>query len=151
MKLIIILSAISLILVLLFVYGGLREVIGDLVIKLMPKNHTQKGDTVDIFLNGKYNRTATITKISADKIFIYNNALSLALDYRGRFYGIGVDPNDGSRLIYIGNRKHYRYIRLAEIIRKAFAVMDDVDNLEATDNPIEEADKSQESEVSDDK
>ena len=67
-----------------------------------------------------------------------------------RFYGIGVDPNDGSRLIYVGNRKHYRFIRLAEMIRKAFAVMDDVDNLEATDNPIGEADESQESEVSND-
>lgn len=150
MEKIIILSAIFLILVLLFAFGGLRETIGDAMVKLFPKNHSQKGDIVDIFLNGKYNRTATITKISADKIYIYNNALSLVLDYRGRFYGIGVDPNDGSRLIYVGNRKHYRFIRLAEMIRKAFAVMDDVDNLEATDNPIGEADESQESEVSND-
>ena len=150
MEKIIILSVFFLILVLLFAFGGLRETIGDAMVKLFPKNHSQKGDIVDIFLNGKYNRTATITKISADKIYIYNNALSLVLDYRGRFYGIGVDPNDGSRLIYVGNRKHYRFIRLAEMIRKAFAVMDDVDNLEATDNPIGEADESQESEVSND-
>lgn len=150
MELIIILSAIALILVLLFVYGGLRESIGDVVIKLFPKNHSQKGDQVDIFLNGKYNRTATVSKITADKIFIYD-AVPLVLDYRGRFYGVGVDLNDGSRLIYIGNRKHYRFVRLAEIIRKAFAVMDEVENLVATDNLIEEADDSQESEVSDDK
>ena len=150
MEKIIILSVFFLILVLLFAFGGLRETIGDAMVKLFPKNHSQKGDIVDIFLNGKYNRTATITKISADKIYIYNNALSLVLDYRGRFYGIGVDPNGGSRLIYVGNRKHYRFIRLAEMIRKAFAVMDDVDNLEATDNPIGEADESQESEVSND-
>ena len=129
MEKIIILSVFFLILVLLFAFGGLRETIGDAMVKLLPKNHS---------------------KISADKIYIYNNALSLVLDYRGRFYGIGVDPNDGSRLIYVGNRKHYRFIRLAEMIRKAFAVMDDVDNLEATDNPIGEADESQESEVSND-
>lgn len=150
MKLIIILSAIALILVLLFVYGGLRESIGDVVIKLFPKNHSQKGDQVDIFLNGKYNRTATVSKITADKIFIYD-AVPLVLDYRGRFYGVGVDLNDGSRLIYIGNRKHYRFVRLAEIIRKTFAVMDEVENLVATDNLNEEADDSKESEVSDDK
>ena len=147
---IIILSVIFLILVLLFVYGGLRECIGDIVIKLFPKNHSQKGDSVDIFLNGKYNRTATVSRISADKIFIYD-AVPLVLDYRGRFYGIGVDSNDGSRLIYICKRKHYRFVRLAEIIRKEFIVMDDVDNLVATDNLIEEAENSQESEVSDDK
>lgn len=147
---IIILSVVFVILVLLFVYGGLRECIGDVVIKLFPKNHSQKGDSVDIFLNGKYNRTATISNIFADKIFIYNH-LPLVLDYRGRFYGIGLDKNDGSRLIYIGKRKHYRFVRLAEIIRKAFNVMDDVDNLVATDSLKEGEESSQESEVSDEK
>ena len=58
MEKIIILSVFFLILVLLFAFGGLRETIGDAMVKLLPKNHSQKGDIVDIFLNGKYNRTA---------------------------------------------------------------------------------------------
>lgn len=128
METIIILSAIALLLVLLFAFCGLREIIGDAVIKLLPRNYSQKGDLVDIFLNGKYNRTATISRITADKIFIYDT-VPLVLDYRGRFYGIGTDANDGSRLIYVGNRKHYRFIRIAEFIRKTFAVMDEVENL----------------------
>lgn len=151
MDLIIILSIIAVILALLFVYGGLRETLGDFIIKILPKNHTQKGDKVDIFLNGKYNRTATISRISDEKIVIYGS-LPLPLDYRGRFYGIGVDTNDGSRLIYVGNRKHYRFVRMAEIIRKAFAVMDEVENLKATpeDEKIVEVVESQESEVNND-
>ena len=76
----------------------------------------------------------------------------MPLDYRGRFYGIGVDTNDGSRLIYVGNRKHYRFVRMAEIIRKAFAVMDEVENLKATpeDEKAVEVVESQESEVNND-
>lgn len=146
---IVLISAIVLILALVFAYGGLRETLGDLVVKIFPKNRSQKGDSVDIFLNGKYNRTATISRISADKIVIYDR-LPLPLDYRGRFYAIGNDVNDGSCLIYIGNRKHYRFVRLAEIIRKAFAVMDDVDNLRSSMEDLEDNAESQESEVSDD-
>lgn len=149
METIIILSAIALILVLVFAFCGVRETIGDALVKLFPRNHSQKGDSVDIFLNGKYNRTATISKISADKIYIYD-AVPLVLDYRGRFYGIGTDANDGSRLIYLGNRKHYRFIRLAEIIRKAFAVMDDVENLVPFTDDVEAGTDNQGEEVEND-
>ncbi len=139
-----------LILLILFVLGGLRETLGDLMVKILPKNHSQKGEQVDIFLNGKYNRTATISRISADKVYIYGT-VGLPLDYRGRFYGVGVDENDGSRLIYLGNRKHYRFVRVAEIIRKAFAVMDEVDNMAmAPDDTVDENQESQESEVNND-
>lgn len=120
------------------------------MVKILPKNHSQKGEQVDIFLNGKYNRTATISRISADKVYIYGT-VGLPLDYRGRFYGVGVDENDGSRLIYLGNRKHYRFVRVAEIIRKAFAVMDEVDNMAmAPDDTVDENQESQESEVNND-
>lgn len=117
------------------------------MVKILPKNHSQKGEQVDIFLNGKYNRTATISRISADKVYIYGT-VGLPLDYRGRFYGVGVDENDGSRLIYLGNRKHYRFVRVAEIIRKAFAVMDEVDNMAMA--PDDTVDENQESQVNND-
>lgn len=152
MDLIIVLSIITVILALLFFYGGLRETLGDFIIKILPKKHIQKGDQVDIFLNGEHNRTATISSISTERIVIYGS-LPLPLDYRGRFYGIGVNTNDGSRLIYVGNRKHYRFVRMAEIIRKVFAVMDEAENLKATpeDENTVEVVESQESEVGDDK
>lgn len=134
----------------LFVYGGVRELIGRALLKLFPRHNTQKGDRVDIFLNGKYNRTATVTKVCPDKLYIYNT-LPLPLDYRGSFYAQGIDTNDGSKLIYIGTRKHYRFIKMAELIRKAFAVMDDYYNLEPTDyEKIQEpGDAQEESEVGD--
>lgn len=150
MDMLIISVSLFLILLILFVLGGLRETLGDLMVKILPKNHSQKGEQVDIFLNGKYNRTATISRISADKVYIYGT-VGLPLDYRGRFYGVGVDENDGSRLIYLGNRKHYRFVRVAEIIRKAFAVMDEVDNMAmAPDDTVDENQESQESEVNND-
>lgn len=151
MDILIITASLFLILMVLFVLGGLRETLGDHIVKILPRNHSQKGDQVDIFLNGKYNRTATISRISADKVYIYGS-IGLPLDYRGRFYAVGFDVNDGSRLIYLGNRKHYRFVRVAEIIRKAFAVMDEVDNMKmAPVDTVDEIKDSQESEVSDDK
>ena len=147
MALIICISVFVLILVFLFIYGGLRETLGEFLIKILPENHSKRGDKIEIFLNGKHNRIATISRISDGKIVIFGT-LPLPLDYRGRFYGIGVDQNDGSRLVYLGNRKHYRFVRLAEIIRKAFAVMDEIENL-PTDE-VEEITESQESEVGDD-
>lgn len=150
MALIICISVFVLILVFLFIYGGLRETLGEFLIKILPENHSKRGDKIEIFLNGKHNRTATISKISDGKIVIFGT-LPLPLDYRGRFYGIGVDQNDGSRLVYLGSRKHYRFVCLAEIIRKAFAVMDEIENL-PTDpgDEVEEITESQESEVGDD-
>lgn len=150
MALIICISVFVLILVFLFIYGGLRETLGEFLIKILPENHSKRGDKIEIFLNGKHNRIATISRISDGKIVIFGT-LPLPLDYRGRFYGIGVDQNDGSRLVYLGNRKHYRFVRLAEIIRKAFAVMDEIENL-PTDpgDEVEEITESQESEVGDD-
>lgn len=150
MALIICISVFVLILVFLFIYGGLRETLGEFLIKILPENHTKKGEKVEIFLNRKHNRTATITRISDDKIYIFGT-LPLPLDYRGRFYGIGVDQCDGSRLVYLGNRKHYRFVRLAEIMRKAFAVMDEIKNLPIDPSDEEEGvTESQESEVGDD-
>ena len=115
--------------------------------QLLPKAPLTAGEKVVIFLNGKYNRTATITKVGAEYLYIYGGSVKLPIDYRGRFYGYGVDTNDGSRIVFLKYRKHYRLVRLAEYIRKCFCVIEDEDNLvpDCMDNTTDE----EESEVSD--
>lgn len=127
------LTMIGLLAVVLIVYllfGGGREDLGDMLNKLFPHVPMQKGDKADIFINGKYNRTATISNVVVDGVYVYEK-LKLPLSYRGRFYAIGVDAVDNSTLIYILHGKHrcFRYIRLAEFIRKVFNVMDDAESL----------------------
>lgn len=112
----------------LWLIGG-REWLGEKIAKTLPKSPLQKGDKAHIYLNGRYNRTATLTKVVADAVYIYDNKVKLPLDYRARFYGIGLDKDDGSRLIFIANRRHYRLIRVAELIRRIFALIEDETNL----------------------
>lgn len=95
-----------------------------MLMRLFPADPFGLNDKAEIFLNGKYNRKATITDISADKVVIYGK-LPLPVDYRGKFYAVGVDTSDGSKLIYLKNKKYYRYVKAAEIVRKAFSVLDD--------------------------
>lgn len=112
----------------LWLVGG-WEWIGSKVAKLLPAAKLQKGDKAHIYLNGRYNRTATLSKVVADAVYIYDNKVKLPLDYRARFYGMGVDSNDGSRLVFIANRRHYRLIRVAELIRKVFNLAEGETNL----------------------
>lgn len=122
---IIILSAVFVaVMVLWWIYGGLKETVGDMLMGLFPGDPIRLNDKAEIFLNGKYNRKATITDISADKVVIYGK-VPLPVDYRGKFYAVGVDTSDGSKLIYLKNKKYYRHVKAAEIIRKAFSVLDD--------------------------
>ena len=118
----------------LWLVGG-REWLGSRFANLLPRDTFQKGDKAHIYLNGKYNRIATLSKVVADAVYIYDNQVRLPLNYRGRFYGIGVDLKDGSRLVYLHTRRYYRLIRVAELIRKVFALIDDESNL----NPDYEA------------
>jgi hypothetical protein len=117
-----------------FLIGG-REAVGDWVNQLFPKATFQKGDKAHIYLNGKYNRLASISKVDSGNIYIYNN-LSLPVDYRGKFYAVGVDCNDGSKLVYVKMRKHYRFVRMAELVRKAFNIQDDEEQLLPDDSDI---------------
>ncbi|RHK53065.1 hypothetical protein DW060_00985 [Leyella stercorea] len=128
-------------------YLGGWEWIGEKVAQLLPKAPLTAGEKVVIFLNGEYNRTATITKVGAEYLYIYGGSVKLPVDYRGRFYGYGVDTNDGSRIVFLKYRKHYRLVRLAEYIRKCFCVIEDEDNLvpDCMDNTTDK----EESEVSD--
>lgn len=144
-----ILSIATALIVLAVLYLGGWEWIGSKVVLLLPKATLQNGDKAVIFLNGRYNRTATISKVVADSVYLYDNRIKLPLDYRGRFYGWGVDTNDGSRLVFLKYRKHYRLVRLAEYIRKCFRVIEDEANLvpDCTDYVTD----NEESEVSDEK
>lgn len=142
-----ILSIATALIVLSVLYLGGWEWIGSKVVLLLPKAQLQVGDKAVIFLNGRYNRTATISKIVVDSVYLYDNRVKLPLDYRGRFYGCGIDTNDGSRLVFLKYRKHYRLVRLAEHIRRCFCVIEDEANLilNCTDNVTD----NEESEVSD--
>ena len=145
-------TVILLVLVLFWAYGGLRETVGEYISEIFPKAPHKKGDKVDVFLNGAYNRTATITGVSPDKIYIYDGKLGLPVDYRGRFYAVAIDKADDSRLVYIGDRKHYRFVRTAEFVRTKFALIDDEEMLPITDevamadsdnDPTEETDETE--------
>lgn len=122
--------AVVVVLYAIWLVGG-REWIGEKVARLLPHETLSKGDKAHIYLNGRYNRTATLSKVVADAVYIYDNKVKLPLDYRARFYGMGVDLNDGSRLVFIANRRHYRLIRVAELIRKVFGLQ----NEDGTLNP----------------
>ena len=135
MKVFIIILVVVLFMALAWLFGG-REALGELLVRAFPVSRFQSGDRVYIFLNGRYNRTATVTDVSGNKLWIYGR-LPLELDYRGRFYAVGVS-GDGSRLTYLADRRLRGYVRLAELVRRLFNVMDDVDNLVPTVAPVPE-------------
>lgn len=103
--------------------------IGSKIAKTLPHAPLKTGDKAAIYLNGKYNRTATVTKVTVEYVYIYDNMVKLPVDFRGRFYAIGVDTTDASKVVFLTNRGHYRLIRVAELIRKVFALVDDESNL----------------------
>lgn len=132
MKVLIIILVVVLFMALAWLFGG-REALGELLVRAFPVSRFQCGDKVYIFLNGRYNRTATVTAVSGNKLWIYGR-LPLELDYRGRFYAVGVS-GDGGRLTYLADRRLRGCVRLAELVRRVFNVMDDVDNLVPTEAP----------------
>ena len=128
-------------LVLLFLafwWLGGKELVGERLTDLFPVERLKKGDKVDVFLNGKHNRTATITGITSSSFLIYDR-LPLPVDYRGTFYATGVDQNYGSKLVYVKNRKHFKFVRAAELVKKVFNVLDDAENLVPEDPVMVEA------------
>lgn len=128
-------------LVVLFVafwWLGGKELVGEWLTGLFPVERLKKGDKVDVFLDGKYNRTATITGVTSGSMLIYDR-LPLPVDYRGTFYATGVDQNDGSKLVYVKNRKHFKLVRAAELVKKVFNVLDDAENLIPEDPVMVEA------------
>ena len=119
---------IILVIALLVLFFGGREIIGELINKLFPKSYLTSDQKIYIFINGKYNRVATITGITADKIYIYDGKIPLELDFRGRFYAVGIDSKK-NKLTYMADLKLYKWVRIAECMRKIFNIFDDFDNL----------------------
>lgn len=106
---------------------GLGLLGGFLVNLAMPKAFLQKGDKVDIFLDGVYNRTATISGVTGDRLFIYDT-LPLPLDYRGKFYAKGTDM-DGVEFWYLKNRKHYYLVPFADKVADVYHTLSNPENL----------------------
>lgn len=96
----------------LVVFGGV------IARRLLPVALLKVGDKVEIFTDGEYNRTATITGLTGNRLYIYDT-LPLPLDYRGTFYGSGTDI-DGVHFWYLANRKHYFLVPFAERVRKMY-------------------------------
>ena len=81
----------------LYLWGAL------LVVWLFPRSYAKEGDKIHIYINGSYNRTATINKIASDRFYIYEKV----------------------KLVYIKNRKLYRLIPIYLFAKWMFAIPDD--------------------------
>jgi hypothetical protein len=69
-----------------------------------------------VYLDGKHNRQATLTRNLPKAIVIYGS-LSLPVHYRGKFYAVGY-TQDSHTLIYISRKRLFFFARVAELIRK---------------------------------
>lgn len=54
----------------------------------LPKDPVKPGKEAHIYLDGRYNRTATINRIEGDCIYLYDK-FPVPLHYRGKFYSVG--------------------------------------------------------------
>lgn len=107
--------AVLLLVVLVLLWGFLFKLI-------LPKRYSAVGDKVSIFLDGIYNREATITGIGQEKVVIYET-LPLPLEYRNKFYAVGCDSN-GVEIWYMADKSLYWLVPYAERIRKRYKVID---------------------------
>lgn len=103
--------------------------------KLYPKDPIQKGQKVNIYQDCIYNRTATVTGLSRDRLVIYD-ALPLPVHYRGKFYSIGY-TSDGFTLLFLGRKRLYFLARMAELIRKIVHTPEYLDNTPDEDEKTE--------------
>lgn len=114
-----ILGAICVLLVAWFL--GLNEDVGRWVLNhFFPTTYPLRGDQVDIYINGQWNRRATVTACCYDYLAIYD-AIRCPIDYRGGFYAIGEDANENV-IFYVDEVRHWRLVSRAELIRKVCKV-----------------------------
>ena len=100
---------------------GLNEAVGRWVLyNLFPTTYPKRGDQVDIYINGVWNRKATVTACCFDFLAIYD-AIRCPIDFRGTFYAIGEDAN-GNTIVYVDDVRHWHLVRRAELIRKVCKV-----------------------------
>lgn len=80
------------------------------------------GEKVCVFMDNKYNRTATIYKNLVDGVVIYQKFM-LPINYRGKFYAVGY--LDGRhKLIYITKKRYIILAIYAELARKLIGCPD---------------------------
>lgn len=132
-------TVVYIILVLVIVFVSMHH-----IHKLYPKDPIKKGGKVNIYQDGIYNRTATVTGLSRDRLVIYD-ALPLPVHYRGKFYSIGY-TSDGVTLLFLGRKRLYFLARMAELIRKIVHTPEYLDN---TPDEDEEAETKSGEEVED--
>lgn len=87
-----------------------------MVYRVYPVDILAKDVEVNIYIDGKFNRTATITDVRRTFLTVYER-LPLPIDYRGKFYATG-RMSDGHTLMFLGRKKFYFLMRFAELIRK---------------------------------
>lgn len=82
----------------------------------------EPGKKVFVFMDNKFNRTATITKNMAAGVIIYEQFM-LPINYRGKFYAVGY--LDGRhKLIYITKKRYIILAIYAELARKLIGCPD---------------------------
>lgn len=84
--------------------------------ELYPVDIIRKGRKVSIYVDGKFNREATISGIASGYLFVYDR-LPLPIHYRGKFYASGC-MSDGHSILFLGKKKLYILMRFAEFFRK---------------------------------
>ena len=96
---------------------GLNEWFGRWILHtVFPTTYPMRGDQVEIFINGQWNRRATVTACCYSYLAIYD-AIRCPIDYRGGFYAIGENANENT-IVYVDDLKHWHLVRRAEWIRK---------------------------------
>lgn len=104
-------------------FCGLNTEIGRFILDhLFPTTYPCKGDQVDIYINGGWNRRATVTACCQKFLVVYGS-VSCPIDYRGRFYAIGIDADDNT-LVYV-DKTLWHLVKRAELIRKICNVPDE--------------------------
>lgn len=111
----------------------------------MPQRAFEARGKIHVYINGKYDRHATITGVSDNSVSIYG-AVVLPVDYRGSFYAIGKD-SVGAKLVYVKYRRRYRFVKLCELLRKGFCVEDDEEQLIPDSHSSENDEAKDETEV----
>lgn len=92
----------------------------------LPKDPVKPGKEAHIYLDGRYNRTATINRIEGDCTYLYGK-FPVPLHYRGKFYAVG-KMSDGHTLMYLGKRRLYILMRFVELFRKIARTPEYLDN-----------------------
>lgn len=82
----------------------------------LPYDPITPGKSITVYLDGKFNRVATITSIENGCIYVYDK-LPLPLHYRGKFYAVG-RMTDGHKVMFLGKRRFYLLMRFVEAFRK---------------------------------